>query len=302
MLNVDAFKRLGADISKPSHAYLFYGDDKALNVELAKVFIASIFCGKIACFECESCKRMEIGKNPDLLIIDKPSLQVGDVEGLIENVQLKPMVYNYKVVFITNADGMNEQAQNKLLKTLEEPNAQVVFVLTCTNIEKLLPTIRSRVSKFYLPRINLDLVAEELKMNGKNIDKFTHCDISLTDSIKYSDQSNCDVLQAVQRSIMNLKSTTNIPGVVSEIKIKPEQRREYLGLMLDAVDCALTSKAGVFDESLIAYMQQVFSPRVLIKMLKLIDGANKMLDSNVNFNYVLDKLFYDILKENYLCK
>ena len=167
IVDTQIFKQLGQDIVKPSHAYLFHGEDEVLNVELAKVFIASIFCGKPACFECESCKRIAMDKNPDLLSIDKPNLQVADIENLIENVQLKPMVYDYKIVFITKADGMNEAAQNKLLKTLEEPNSKVVFVFACTNVEKLLPTIKSRMNKHYLPRIDLELLADELKVLRK---------------------------------------------------------------------------------------------------------------------------------------
>ena len=118
LINSPVFNKLKQDVVRPSHAYLFYGEDAMLNVELAKVFIASIFCGQSACGVCEACKRVEINKNPDLLIIDKPTLQVADIEGIIDNVQLKPMVYNYKVIFITNSDGINETAQNKLLKTL----------------------------------------------------------------------------------------------------------------------------------------------------------------------------------------
>ncbi|MBQ3502585.1 MAG: AAA family ATPase, partial [Clostridia bacterium] len=182
--NIAIFNNLRQDINKPSHAYLFYGEDKLLNIELAKLFVASIFCGKPACLQCESCKRTDINKNPDLLIIDKPTMQVADVSGLIENIQFKPMVYNYKIIFITNAEGINETAQNKLLKTLEEPNPQVIFILTCTNIEKLLPTIRSRLSKHYVPNINLATVADALKQQGINIDKYLHCDISLTNAVK----------------------------------------------------------------------------------------------------------------------
>ncbi len=301
IINTDVFSSLRQDITSPSHAYLFYGQDEMLNIELAKVFIASIFCVKPACGQCESCRRIEINKNPDLLIIDKPTLQVADIENLIDNVQLKPMVYNYKIVFITNAEGINEIAQNKLLKTLEEPNAQVIFVLVCTNIEKLLPTIKSRLNKHYVPGIDLNVVSDDLKTQGINIDRFLHCDIPLADAVKYSTNKDSEVLNLLEQSIYGLKSSADIPNVVSKINIKAE-RREFLVLMLNAVNCAITGQGGVFSEQFIGYMQSNFKMPVLIKMQKLIDGAIKMLDSNVNFNYVIDKLFYNILKEKYLCK
>ena len=296
------FNNIKQDIVSPSHAYLFYGEDEMLNIELAKVFIASIFCGKPACFNCESCKRTEINKNPDLLILDKQNLQVADIEGLIDNVQLKPMVYGYKIVFITNADGINEIAQNKLLKTLEEPNPQVIFVLTCTNIEKLLPTIKSRLVKHYVPKIDLGLLAQNLKDSGLDVDKFIHCDITLTKAVKYSESAENEILKSVEQTILNLKSSSDIPSIVNKLKIKPENRKEFLKLLLEAMNCALTNSRGIFDEQAIKFIQQNYNIKVLIKVLKLIDSAIRKLESNVNFNYILDNLFYNILKEKYLCK
>lgn len=302
LVNTEIFSKLKQDIVKPSHAYLFYGEDGVLNIEFAKVFIASIFCGKPLCFQCEACRRTEMGKNPDLLLIDKSPLQVADIEGLIDSVQLKTMIYNYKVVFITNAEGINEIAQNKLLKTLEEPNPQVIFVLACTNIEKLLPTIRSRLNKHYLPSINLEVVANDLKSNGINIDRFLHCDITLTEALKYSNHQDNNVLNMVQQSIYGIKSSADIPNVLNELKIKPEQRKEFLKLLLNATNCALSGQQGMFDDKFIQYMQSAYNVKVLIKMQKLIDKSIRMVEANVNFNYVADQLFYTILKEKYLCK
>ena len=302
LINTKIFDNIKQDIIGPSHAYLFYGEDERLNIELAKVFIASIFCGKPACFSCDACKRTEINKNPDLLILDKPNLQVADIENLIDNVQLKPMVYNYKIIFVTNAEGINESAQNKILKTLEEPNPNVIFVFTCTNIEKLLPTIRSRLTKHYVPKIDLEILAQDLKSQGTDIDKFIHCDITLTDAVKYSSIQENEVLQYVEYTISSLKSTADIPNIVSKLKVKPENRKEYLNLLTKATNCAITNESGLFNEQIINYMQSNYKTPVLIKILKLIDLAVRKVDANVNFNYVLDELFYNILKEKYLCK
>lgn len=296
------FNNIKQDITSPSHAYLFYGEDEMLNVELAKVFVASIFCGKPACFACEACRRVEINKNPDLLILDKPNLQVADIENLIDNVQLKPMVYNYKIIFITNAEGINETAQNKLLKTLEEPNPQVIFILTCTNIEKLLPTIKSRLTKHYVTKIDLENLSLDLKNQGLNIDNFIHCDITLTDAVKYSTNQDSELLKTVEYSILNLTSSADIPNITGKIKIKPESRKEFLKLWASAINCALTNTKGLINTQVIDYIKGNYKVQVMIKTLKTIDESIRKIESNVNFNYVVDQLFYNILKEKYLCK
>ena len=106
----------------------------------------------------------------------------------------------------------------------------------------------------------------------------------------------------VERAIYGIKSSADIPHVLNDLKIKPEQRKEFLQLMLSATNCALNGQQGVFSEQFIEYMQSTFNIKVLIKMLKLIDRSIMMIESNVNFNYVIDQLFYTILKEKYLCK
>lgn len=296
------FQNLINDITSPSHAYLFYGEDEELNMQLAKVFVASIFCGKPACLECESCKRTELNKNPDLLIVDKSGLQVADIEGIIDNVQLKPMVYKYKIVLIQNADSINEIAQNKLLKTLEEPNSRVIFVLVSSNSSKLLPTIKSRVNKCFVPQIDLSVVGQELKLQGIDIDRFLHCGVTLADAVRYSTANNSEVISMLQDCVYGLKTTADIPNVVGKLKIPTEQRKEFLKLLLSAVNCALTSQNGVFAKEFIVYLRMTFKQIVLIKMANMIDNACRKLEANVNFNYVLDDLFYNILKEKYLCK
>lgn len=300
LINTNSFSNLNIDIKSPSHAYLFYGEDTQLNIEMARVFIASVFCGKPACFNCESCKRVEINKNPDLLIVDKLNLQVADVEKIIDSVQLKPMIYNYKIVFIENADTINTTAQNKLLKTLEEPNPQVIFVLSCTNIDKLLPTIRSRLNKKYIPKIDVAFLSKDLYDMGCNIEKFKQTNITLTDAIKYNQDS--EFISVIEKSLTELKASADIPNIVSELKIKPENRKEFLQLIIKAVDGALTNNCQMFSREFIQYLQQTFKQEVLVKVLTLVDKANKMLEANVNFNYIIDNLFYQILREKYICK
>ena len=153
-----------------------------------------------------------------------------------------------------------------------------------------------------MPKIDISLVAEDLKKQGTNIDKFVHCDITITDAVKYSGSQDNELVKLVEQSLTALKSSADIPSIVGKLKIKPESRKEYLKLLLNVVNCALTGEQGVFSEQLIQYIQSNYKMQVLIKSAKLIDEAVRKVDANVNYSYVLDELFYNILKEKYLCK
>ena len=87
--------------------------------------------------------------------------------------------------------------------------------------------------------------------------------------------------------MISLKSSGDIPKIVGKIKIKNENRKEFLNLLLNAANCAISNKQGIFGEQIIRYMQDAYKIPVLIRILKLIDEAIRKVEANVNFNYVL---------------
>ena len=293
---------LKVEFNSLSHAYLFYSKDKQLNNDIAELFSHIIFCeSHIPCFECAGCKKTELNKNPDFTILDKPQIAVDDILQLLENAQLKPMIYDHKVVLIKNAENINEVAQNKLLKTLEEPNNSTIFVLTTTNEEKLLATVKSRLKKIYLNITSLEPLKQELLNLGVN-QKFLTQEFTLTEMLENS--QNKDYIQFIQNlenCLMNLKSTQDIPKMVNSLKLDGKNKVLYLDLLNKAFN-SFKNERSIFSEQLVLYIKQNFPTFLVIKIQELIQDAYKKLKSNVNANYVFDCLFYMILKERYLCK
>ena len=133
-----------------SHAYIFDGPEGIGKMLTARVFAGALLCregGDEPCGRCISCMQMDGGNQPDVAYVthEKAIISVGDIRTQLCNVvPVKPMVGPYRIFIVDDADKMNEEAQNALLKTLEEPPSYAVIILLTTNANELLPTIRSR--------------------------------------------------------------------------------------------------------------------------------------------------------------
>ena len=140
-----------AAMDKVSHSYIFAGEKGSGKKLLAKLFAMTLQCekhGKEPCLQCSSCKKAMNRNHPDIIYVshEKPnSIGIEDIrEQLIADVDIKPYTGPYKVYIVDEAEKLTVQAQNALLKTIEEPPAYAVIMLLVNNGATLLPTIASR--------------------------------------------------------------------------------------------------------------------------------------------------------------
>lgn len=132
-----------------SHAYLIEGENAAEKEETAKKFVQALLCLEqkgSACEQCLSCQKIAHGNHEDFLFLQAEGTRIKDemIEGLQGELAQKSYGGNYRAVIIADADTMTVRAQNRLLKTLEEPFSGTVIILLAENLESLIPTIRSR--------------------------------------------------------------------------------------------------------------------------------------------------------------
>ena len=296
--NTSCFKKLGNELNSLVHAYLIYSNDKLLNNYIAELFAMKIFCEHSApCFECEACKKSLVHKNPDLIIVEKDSINVDDVKQLIETSQLKPMIYKYKIILIKNAETISEIAQNKLLKSLEEANSSLIFILTTSDETKILATVKSRLKKLYLTFDEVQTISQELLEQGVNKDFLTN-NYTLTEIVENS--QNNEYLSCVENlnSVFNrLKTTQDIAQAVNDLKLNSHNKVIYIKLLLK-----LFSNSSIFNKELLLKIEEDYPLVLRIKIQRLIEDSYRKIMANVNANYVFDNLFYNILKEKYLCK
>lgn len=154
-------------LNKVAHAYLFTGPRGTGKTSAARILAKSLNCENGAtvdpCGVCSSCLGVASGSSIDVIEIDAASnRKVEDARNLLDKVQFVPVSGRYKVYIIDEVHMLTTEAFNTLLKTLEEPPQNLVFILATTEIHKVLNTIISRCQRFDFRRIRQDLLVERL--------------------------------------------------------------------------------------------------------------------------------------------
>lgn len=157
---------------KVSHAYILTGEAGMGRKSLANAFAMTLLCEKglnEPCMECHACKQAMSRNHPDLIYVthEKPaSIGVDDIrEQINDTIMVRPYSSYYKIYIVDEAEKMTVQAQNALLKTIEEPPAYAIIILLTTNQDAFLPTILSRCVQLKLKPLRDAAVKQYLKQS-----------------------------------------------------------------------------------------------------------------------------------------
>lgn len=149
--NTSLKQRLSASFAagKISHCYLLCGPEGSGKQTLAQYLSAALQCTEqdVPCTTCRDCRKVLSHQHPDVIVVDEPeekSVKIKLIRDVQSDAYIRPNEGKRKVYIIPRAGLLTEEAQNALLKLLEEPPAYAVFLLLTDNAEKLLPTVRSR--------------------------------------------------------------------------------------------------------------------------------------------------------------
>jgi len=161
--------RYAVEKGKVAHAYLFCGPRGTGKTSTGRILAKAVNCANQVqgepCNECQMCKSITDGKSLDIIEIDAASNRgIDEVRSLREKVNYAPGSARYKVYIIDEVHMLTEAASNALLKTLEEPPPQVIFILATTEPQKMLPTTISRCQRFNFRRLSQSAIVGKLEL------------------------------------------------------------------------------------------------------------------------------------------
>ena len=305
---------------KVSHAYIINGEKSSGKEYIAKVFAMALQCerGELEpCQECHACKQALSDNQPDIIRVghEKPNtISVDDIRAQINNdVAIKPYSSPYKIYIVNEAEKMTQQAQNAILKTLEEPPEYAVILLLTSNVNALLPTILSRCVVLNMKPVADEKVRkflmEELKVPDYKADvcvAFARGNIGKAKALASSEDFENIKNEAL--SLLKYIEDMELHEIVAAIKKISEYKLEigdYFDIMAiwyrDVLLFKATKDANhlVFREELGALRKcaQRSSYEGIETIINALDTAKRRLDANVNFELVMELLLLSI-KEN----
>jgi len=313
---------------KVSHAYLIAGEDGSGKNMLANAFAMALQCEQIkqgniddvaqvtSCGICKSCIQAASDNHPDIIRIthEKASIGIDDIRIQLNNdIQIKPYSSPYKIYIIDEAEKLTEQAQNALLKTIEEPPQYGIILLLTNNLNSLLPTILSRCVTLHLKPIDSELIVDYLMKHYQIPDYQAELSTifaqgNLGKAIQYSSSEEFaemkkDVLHLL-KYIDDMELYEIIDGLkkISENKVRVF---DYIDLMVLWYRDVLLFKV-TNDPNLLIYKSEFQdiskqankrSYEGIEKIIAAMEKAKVRLNANVNFDLTMELMLLTI-KEN----
>lgn len=272
-------------LDKTSHSYLFMGIDGIGKKMIAKEFAKMLMClnENKYCDHCKSCIEFDTNNNPDFFYLEPEgnSIKIEQIRELQRKVAEKPIISNKKIFIIDNSDKMTLEAQNCLLKTLEEPPKYITIILVTSNENNLLTTIKSRCTIIHFNKISNDDVKNYIKIEFKE---------SITSDI-------IDIADGSIGKLIKLKDKNEIYESLNLI-IKQIKNKDSILDIINNADLLYKNKEEIFE--MLDYMNIIFLKSKnlkLINCINIVEQTKQRLKSNANYDMSIDNMLLNIWEE-----
>lgn len=308
-------------MGKISHAYVFSGSLGSGKKMMARIFAKTLQCEKNEknpCNHCHSCIQMDTDNQPDVVWVkntrNTASLGIDDIrEQVVNDMQIKPYSSRYKIYIIDNAEKLTIQAQNALLKTIEEPPEYGIVILLTKNADIFLQTIISRCVVLDLKPLSDNLVEKYLK------DKITSGDyerkfaakfargcigraISILENPEFSELKDMVVNVAKNAAKMNSVDILSTVKKTEDFKLVIDDYLDLLNVWYrDVLIFKSTADANmiIFNDEVSAIRNQseILSYEGIEDIIESIDKVKIRLAANVNFDLTIELLIMSIKEQ-----
>ena len=265
------------------HSYLFLGENGIGKKEIAREFAKQILCltHKNEC-DCKSCICFETDNHPDFQLINDEgdTIKISTIREMIATVYEKPILSDKKIYIINDADKMTKEAQNSLLKTLEEPPEYITIILICTNEGNLLSTIKSRCTRMQFEPIKDEELKEYIKTKlpeeqiSENIIELAQG--SIEKAIKLNERK--DIYENIENILLSMQNKDLIDIVqMSEVIYKS---KEEIKSILEYINVLLMK----LSKQNIKY----------INCVQIVEETKRRIKANSNYDMCIDYMIFSM--------
>ncbi len=293
-----------------AHAYLFVGPRKIGKTRTAITLAKMINCEagdfnstsfedqqktKGPCEQCPACLKINSFNHPDVRLIDsqeESSIKIAKIRELIEKIQLTPYEAKMKIYILRDIENLTLEGSNALLKTLEEPPAKSLLILTTSFPEKVISTIRSRCYPIHFFPIPKEKLSAHLSKHFSDNKDYLHCLTYLSEGNLGKAQHfiHGGFLDRKNEIIDNLLFQRNNDLYLKEVLTDKDRTKELLSVLLTCVRDLFLLKLGVPQDQMIHQdrmsalleLETRLSRERLVEILKQTTKALKMLEENLN--------------------
>ncbi|MCX7708860.1 MAG: DNA polymerase III subunit delta' [Clostridia bacterium] len=316
---IDSLKN-SIESEKVGHAYIFAGPTGIGKKTVARIFASMLLCSNSgvagSCGECLSCRLAENNSNPDFHEVNPEGASIGvdEIRDVLSNIVVRPMYGKKKVYLIIDAERMTVQAQNSLLKTLEEPPSYGVIILTTSNYGALLETIRSRTIKLSFKKnspLEIKALLEGRFGNTiKAVDFVTsYADGIIGTALKLAGSEEFIALREKTLELLQKLRRSKLSTVFDQYPFF-EENKEDVDVILDIAllffrDLLAYKNTG--DENILINSDKkdiilnnasVYSTDRLIRSVETIENTRKIIKQNANYQLSIEVMLMKLQEED----
>ncbi|MBR3863890.1 MAG: hypothetical protein IKJ19_02065 [Clostridia bacterium] len=303
-----AYKILTGDKNRGelSHAYALVCDDEVALRYFVPIVAKIILCEDQSCCDvCRHCRLIDKRSHSDVSFYPKNvggKILTEDISEVLSQTHIKPIESDKRVFAFVNTSTMNTAAQNKLLKTLEEPPKGVFLVLGVENENILLSTVKSRVKKLEIPPFSAEQLKVGLKDNCPDKSKLESA-ITLADGKigkvleYYGDDKTWQTENLVYNLLEQMKSSREVSSFAC--KIDKDNIKEVLICLKRVFSEIVRGETLGFKNAKVEQLSKIYKCASAIAIIEKINLLERALFFNGNVNMITDNLLLCILEEKY---
>lgn len=273
--------------NKIANAYMFIGQESIGKFLFAKEFAKAILClnENKPCNKCKSCLEFDNSNNPDLTIIepDGNNVKIEQIRELNRKVVEKPIVSTKKVYIINDGQNITKEAQNALLKTLEEPPEYVTIILITTSESAFLPTIKSRCTKINFNKLTEEEMLKILKekYNYQNVGNIVYktSNGSISKSIQIIEKQS--EFEDINKMFSNLEHA-NVIDLINSKEVVFKDKEDI---------------NSILDYSITIFFEKIKDNRKYIECIEIAENAKERLRKNSNYDMTIDNFMLNVWEE-----